>query len=468
MKQLLNKAFVMLAVCALAVASTSCNSYDGDEAQQTTKTTITAKNSLRGVILDQNGAALTGATVKVNGSAVAVTGNSFEKTGLNDGTFTVVVKAAGYKDGEKVITLAKSTETINGESVVVGQDATFAIYLYKKETPVVVQVGSATGTSATNETITLETSSQNDGTGSIVASTTNTTGVESTITVNVTTPALTLTPAEVTAVTAQIPSGDINDLNYTIENLNSLDEATKATRIAIIAGDALPNNHTFFTGVKLQTTQDIDFSTILPNFTIDITIDAQDDATRDALKLFRSFDGITWTEVTATGDGIKVLDKQDGKYIIKLNRLKKQSFALGVQIDESTSTSVLPIVATPVQNNSASAVSYPNMSYTAKKRGTVITNNGSIALVDYLRKIILRYKSINAVKSVEDETGTYTFSPAYKLAAGGQLFLAGYQDVETAVYSAGNVSIQIQNYGDVHVYPYAVVPEVTHSGGSND
>lgn len=464
MKQLFNKAFVMLAVCALAVAATSCNAYDAGTAPETSKTTITVKNSLRGTILDQDGAAVTGASVTINGAAVAVSSNSFEKTGLNDGTYTIVVKKAGFKDSEpKVVTLAKSTEIVNGESTVVGQDATCVIYLNKDNS---ATSGALSGAAGTSETIDLETSVQDDGTG-VVNSTTGATVNK--ITVNVTTP--TLTPAEVATVntSGQLPAGTtVDDITYTITNLNSPDDASRST---IVAGEALPGNYTFLTGAKLITAVDVDFAAMgLTSYTVDVTIDLGDNDMKNGIALFRYLGG-SWTQVTANDTDMSFDNSQDSKLIVKLSRLRAQSFAIGIQIDEAvTGATNIPVVATPVVNSNAAAMSVPSMNYTAKEKGVVISNQANTAMVDFLRKAVLRYKGLTAVSSVNDEAMTYTFSPAYSLPVGGTLYLAGYQEVEAATYkvNGSTAAIAITKYGDTKVAPFAVVPVTEHSGGSND
>lgn len=461
MKQLFNKAFVMLAVCALAVAATSCNAYDAGTAPETSKTTITVKNSLRGTILDQDGAAVTGASVTINGAAVAVSSNSFEKTGLNDGTYTIVVKKAGFKDSEpKVVTLAKSTEIVNGESTVVGQDATCVIYLNKDNS---VTTSAFSGTSGTSKTIDLETSTQDDGTG-VVNSTTGATVNK--ITVNVTTP--NIAAADVPTINGQLPAGTtVSDITYTITNLNSPEEASRST---IVAGEALPGNYTFLTGAKLITAVDVDFAAMLTSYTVDVTIDLGDNDMKNGIALFRYLGG-SWTQVTANDTDMSFDDSQDSKLIVKLSRLRAQSFAIGIQIDEAVSgTATIPVVATPVVNSNATTMSVPSMNYTAKEKGVVISNQANTAMVDFLRKAVLRYKGLTAVSSVNDEAMTYTFSPAYSLPVGGTLYLAGYQEVETATYkvNGSTAAIAITKYGDTKVAPFAVVPVTEHSGGSND
>lgn len=468
MKKFFCKASAMLMVATLAVVSVSCNSYEDE--QPTTKESVAVKNSLRGVVLDQDGAVLTDASVTINGRSVAVTGNTFESLGLSDGTYTVVVKKAGYKDSEpKVVTLASSTQVVDGESVVVGQDATCVIYLFKEESAT-VKIGLA----GDEETITIETSTQDDGTGAIVGNTQDPTdaSLNTEITVTAETPAVTST--DLAGITSQLPAGfSLDNLSFKLTNMASLREAR--TKAIIIAGESLPGNYTFFTGCNLETNAPVpvDFSGIA-GFAIDVTLSLPQDV-KSAVKLYRNVGASTeWKELTSasTGEGIVSVDfSASNKIVVKLNILENQSFALGVQIDQSeTTTTAEAITATPVVNNSASTINVPTMNYTAKSRGVVLKNLTQGSMVDYLRKVVLRYYSIRAIYEAKSET--FAYPVAYKLVPNGTLYLAGFQNVETSVFKIANgtSSFQAQEYGDVMAYPYAIVPDVPvqHGGGSND
>lgn len=457
MKQLLNKAFVMLAVCALAVVAASCNAYDAEVGQQEQPI---AKNSLSGTILKQDGSKLTGvtATVTVNGAAVKVNSdNTFEKTGLDDGDYTIEVKATGYKDSEPtVVTLAK----FQVSDLYVGQNKSVVIYLTEDLTTATAQIG----TSATNQSITLETSKQDNGTGTTVNSTVG--SVENKIAVSVSTPAL--TAAEVTTLenSGALPAGTtIADVNYTVTNITSPAEATRATR-AVAVGDEITSGSTFFTGVLLQTEQNIDFSQALPNFTIDVTIELPDDL-KSALQLFRSVEGGAWAQVTGAGSGIKSIDTStSGKIIVKLDKLQKQGFSLGthIDVDEDKVKTKEDIESTKITATSDMSVS--TLTYKAYEQGAVITNNGSSSMIDFLRKLVLRTNSVNVVDGATKDY-TYKFEPAYTLPNGYSLEMTGYQDVKTTTYSAGGVSITIKQYGDINVAP-TITGGPAHSGGSSD
>ena len=468
MKKFFSKASLMLMALALVVGVTSCNSYDVTE---TKEVKAPVKNSLRGVILDQDGMDVAGATVTVNGTPVTVTGNTFESLGLDNGSYTIVVKAAGYKDSEpKTVTLSTSKKTIDGKTVTVGQDEQCAIYLVKDATSLV-----KFGAGGDTQSIVLETSQQNDGTGNIVGNTQDPS--DATLNSEITTTAETpgLTASEVTKVEQQMPSGKtITDLSFTLTNLNSLADATRATRAIIVAGEALPGKYTFFTGVRLDTEFTIDFSTINPNLTVDVSFEMPNDV-KDLIKVYRNV-GSGWTEInsSSTGNGIKSVSyDEDGKIVVHLNVLKKQAFAIGVLIDRSEETSSTEtFTAGPLMNTTPNDMTVTSMNYKVKSKGVVITNLTKGSMVDYLRKIIVRYYNLRAISEAEDETLTYVFNPAYSLVSNGQLFLTGMQNLTSSVFKVANgtSSFKVEHYGAVFVYPYAIVPDVpsVHGGGSND
>ncbi len=282
-----------------------------------------------------------------------------------------------------------------------------------------------------------------------------------------------LSADEVKIVEDQLPKGvTIEDVSFTLSNLTSLDDAV-ATRSIVIAGDALPGNYTFFTGVDMEVLFPVDFSAI-PGFSVTIDIDLPGDV-KNAIKLFRNT-GAGWTEVTATttGNGIVSTDFSNSNRItVKVNILQNQSFAIGAQLDQSSQTvSSYPFVNGPVLNTTNAAMSVSEMNYTAKSAGVVLTNLTKGAMVDYLRKVVMRYYRIRAINEAQDETRTYVFKPTYSLAAGGQLYIAGFQSVNISTFSIinGTSSFKAEEYGDVFAYPYAIVPTTapTHGGGSND
>ena len=124
MKNFFRRATILTLGMGLALTFTACH-HPGDE-DNTQIVVGNVTNTLRGLIFDQDGAALSGATVTINGNSTAVTGNEFgPRTGLADGTYTVVVKKNGYKDVVKDVTLAATIE--NGQKY--GQDAVESFYL---------------------------------------------------------------------------------------------------------------------------------------------------------------------------------------------------------------------------------------------------------------------------------------------------------------------------------------------------
>lgn len=471
MKKFLNKVSVLMMGCVMAMMATAC--HTGGDDVTTTKVTPTVKNSLRGIILDQDGAILTGATVKINGKTVSVTGNTFESLGLNNGSYKIEVSLAGYKSAEETITLSTSTEIIDGEAVVVGQNAENIFYLIRDERKTV-----NFGLAGDEETVTLETSTQDDGTGKIVGNTQEPENESLNTEIVVTASVPGMDADQVKKVEEQLPAGiDIQSLSFLLTNLGSLNDATKknATRTLIVAGEALPNNYTFFAGVQLVPTYTIDFSSI-PGFTFSINIDLPGDV-KDAIKLYRNM-GSGWTEVTkeTTGNGITSVDfSKESRITVNLNKLEFQSFAIGVQIDQTDeSADVYPFTTEARVNNTSSPMLIKSLPYTAKTPGIVLTNLTTGAMVDYLRKIILRYYRIRAIYEAKDEDRVYDFttnnSSGYSLPAGGELYLTGYQNVKTSVFSIinGTSSFKAEQYGDMFVYPYALIPTPVHSGGSND
>ena len=164
MKKFINKVSVLMMGCMIAFMATACHTGGDDDSTQ--KVTPTPKNSLRGVILDQNGATLTGATVKINNKTVNINGNTFESTGLGNGNYKVEVTKAGYKGAEETITLSTSSQVVDNEVVLVGQDVESTFYLIKEETETI-----NLGAEGDEKSVTLETSTQDDGTGKIVGNT---------------------------------------------------------------------------------------------------------------------------------------------------------------------------------------------------------------------------------------------------------------------------------------------------------
>ena len=469
MKKFFNKFSVLALGCVMAMMATACHT-GGDDGDSTSKVTPAVKNTLRGTIVDQDGAALMGATIKLNGKSVVVNGNTFEATGLKNGNYVVQVTATGYKKAEETVTLSTSTKVVEGETVVVGQDVATVIYLTKDEKRTV-----NFGVGGDSESIVLETSKQNDGTGHIVGNTQdpNNQSLNSEIVVTATVPAM--SSSEVKTFEDLLPAGmSIDDFNFTMTNLASTEEAT--TRSVIIAGDALPNNFTFFTGLQLIPVVPIDFGPMAPAFTIDVTITLPGDV-KNVVKLYRNI-GNGWTEITSstTGNGISSVDfSASNKIVVKLSKLQNMAFALGVQIDQTTpTTSYESFTSGPRVNSSSAPIVVKDLSYVAKSPGLVLTNITNGSMVDYLRKLVLKYYGLQTVNEVKEVTLYYDFSTngtgGYSLAANGQLFLAGFQVLTSSVFSVvnGTSSFKAEEYGEVFVYPYAIIPTPVHGGGSND
>lgn len=470
MKKFFNKFSVLALGCVMAMMATACHT-GGDDGDSTSKVTPAVKNTLRGTIVDQDGAALMGATIKLNGKSVVVNGNTFEATGLKNGNYVVQVTATGYKKAEETVTLSTSTKVVEGETVVVGQDVATVIYLTKDEKRKV-----NFGVGGDSESIVLETSKQNDGTGHIVGNTQdpNNQSLNSEIVVTATVPAM--SSSEVKTFEDLLPAGmKIDDFYFNLTNLGSLDEAT-TTRSVVVAGDALPGNFTFFTGMSLIPIVPIDFSALAPAFTINITIVLPGDV-KNVIKLYRNT-GSGWNEITSStkGNGISSVDfSASNMIVVKLSKLETMSFALGVQIDQSNpTTNIETFVSGPRVNSSSAPIVVKDLSYVAKSPGLVLTNITNGSMVDYLRKLVLKYYGLQTVNEVKEVTLYYDFSTngtgGYSLAANGQLFLAGFQVLTSSVFSVvnGTSSFKADEYGDVMVYPYAIIPTPVHGGGSND
>ena len=470
MKKFLNKVSVLGLCFVMAMMATACHTGD-DEGSSTSKVTPTVKNTLRGTIVDQDGAALMGATIKLNGKSVVVNGNTFEATGLKNGNYVVQVTATGYKKAEETVTLSTSTKVVEGETVVVGQDVATVIYLTKDEKRTV-----NFGVGGDSESIVVETSKQNDGTGHIVGNTQdpNNQSLNSEIVVTATVPAM--SSSEVKTFEDLLPAGmKIDDFYFNFTNLGSLDEAP-TTRSVVVAGDALPGNFTFFTGMSLIPIIPIDLSALAPAFTINIAITLPGDV-KNVVKLYRNI-GNGWTEITSstTGNGISSVDfSASNKIVVKLSKLQNMAFALGVQIDQTTpTTSYESFTSGPRVNSSSAPIVVKDLSYVAKSPGLVLTNITNGSMVDYLRKLVLKYYGLQTINEVKEVTLYYDFSTngtgGYSLAANGQLFLAGFQVLTSSVFSVvnGTSSFKADEYGDVMVYPYAIIPTPVHGGGSND
>jgi hypothetical protein len=483
MKRMIRKAAIlslgMTAVFALASCECDCEIKGGGD---TEVVTVNGKNSLSGVILDQDGAVLTGVTITVNGKNVPTNGNLFEMTDLDDGTYEVVIKKDGYKDYVTTVTLTSTSQTVEGKTVKAGQDEKLTFYL-TKEVEALFQLG---GTAQEKE-IVLETSRQDDGTGTIVSNTQDPSNdaLYSEVTASCEIPGL--TADQLANVGEQLAAQGLNlsQFTFALTNISSLSEAegasaARATRAIVTPGDVLPGNYTMFTGLQIGDPATVDF-TSFPNYAVTLTFDLPDNNVKGAIKLFRyvnSQAAAGWTEVTSTtaGTGISSIDfSQDKKIVVRLNVLEPQAFVLGIQVDRTfNNTTSGEIVYTPVTNNGTSAMVVRSMNYQARS-GLVLQNNTQGPLTDYLRKMVLRFYQMTAVKEPVLESHTYRVVPPYSLPASGALHLSASQQVSDETFSVmnGTSSFTAQRFGSVYVVHYAVIPpgsEVvpTHNGGSND
>ena len=308
MKRMIRKAAIlslgMTAVFALASCECDCEIKGGGD---TEVVTVNGKNSLSGVILDQDGAVLTGVTITVNGKNVPTNGNLFEMTDLDDGTYEVVIKKDGYKDYVTTVTLTSTSQTVEGKTVKAGQDEKLTFYL-TKEVEALFQLG---GTAQEKE-IVLETSRQDDGTGTIVSNTQDPSNdaLYSEVTASCEIPGL--TADQLANVGEQLAAQGLNlsQFTFALTNISSLSEAegasaSRATRSIVTPGDELPGDYTMFTGLQIVDPATVDF-TSFPNYAVTLTFDLPDNNVKGAIKLFRyvnSQAAAGWTEVTSTTAG---------------------------------------------------------------------------------------------------------------------------------------------------------------------
>lgn len=481
MKNLIRKTAVlslgMTAIFALSSCDCDCEINSGGN---TEVVTVEGKNSLSGDILDQDGAALTGVTITVNGKTVTPTGNSFEMTDLDDGTYEVVIKKDGYKDYVTTVTLTSTTQTVEGKTVKAGQDEKMSFYMTKE----VVELFTLGGTAQEKE-IVLETSKQDDGTGNVVSNTQDpsNSSLYSEVTASCEVPAL--TAEQLTTIGDQLATQglDLSQFTFSLTNVSSLSDvenasAARATRAVVTPGDPLPNNNTLFTGLTVDVDGVVDFS-FIPGYTIEVTFDLPDNNVKGALTVFRQVASKAtagWTQVTSTttGDGIVAVDfSQDKKIVIKLNILQTQTFVLGIQIDRVFNSTVSGnIEYTPVTNNTNSPMVVRTMNYQLRT-GLVLQNNTQGPLTDFLRKMVFRFYKMKTVKDPVLVTQTYRVLPPYSLPATGTLHLAGVQQVTNETFSVtnGTSSFTAIRYGSASLVHYAIVPPgtvPTHVGGGSD
>jgi len=476
----INKGAAVLALgCLVAVTMSSCHSGDGEVniINQTVINQRAVTNSLKGIILDQDGAPVYGAVVKINNKDYSpVSGsNEFEAAALSDGTYAIQVTKASYSEGATTVSLKSTTKTVDGAAALVGENKEVTIYLIREVTSEPVKLGA----SGETETISIETSTQDDGTGNIVGNTQDPTDqtLDSEVTVTVETPGL--NAENLTAAQSQLNNSgaSVADFEMRLTNLTSI--AVQKTRAITVIGESFGSDkYSFFTGVQLTTNAVLDFTKISADLYSPISIKVPDANTKNAVKLYRR-KAVTdnWKEVTAStvGDGIKNVDftSKDNEIIVNLNVLETQQLALGLLIDkEDLDGEILPINEGPLVNSQNTTQSIKTMDYSILS-GVVIDNVVSTFLVDYLRKVVLRHLALRAVYEASQVNRTYEFSPLYQLPSKGELYLTGYQKVDNMVFSVvnGSASFKATIYGDAVLYPYHIAPvEVTptHIGGGND
>jgi hypothetical protein len=278
---------------------------------------------------------------------------------------------------------------------------------------------------------------------------------------------------------------DIDDFSFFLTGVSSLEDAAALAsdnglaRTLTRATTALAGGYEILAGMGINAgTVDLDFAALNLPQRVTIEFSLPDENCKNAVRLYRTFKGDSWTELplddtnaNLPADIVKI-ETQATKIIVVLNRLRTQSFVLGVQlVEETTGTGVEYINANPVKNETAAAMPVASIKYNAKA-GAVIKNEENGSLTDFLRKMIQKKNSLRTVSdaTVEKE---YAFRPVYQLPAGGTLFLTGWQNYSNYRYSIrnSNAAFTVTDYQAEFVYPYAtyetVEPIETHSGGSS-
>ena len=481
MRKNFTKALLLTLGLGVAVTLTSCHSSSDESVAEVTKT-IAPTHTIRGTILDGNGNPVNGVAVTLSRQGTAskrvvdVTGNTFEVSGLSDGTWDVVVTKNGYKDLTESIALAVRTETIGNESVRVGHTVNQVFYIFEETKSKSIKLG---GEAQSTDEIVIETSTQDDGTGNIV-NTTDPSGDQTTaytITVDAATPAISGDAYDDVENQLKAQGGSIEDFQMSLININSLEDAKKlaqdngisASRDLTRATTSLPGGREMLAGVGIDAGP---FKVELTGTdAFELTITLPDENTKNAITLFRTISGNTWTALT-TGDGITAVDRsQPNKIVIRMNTIQTQSIAMGLNIVETSGNATFQnITAASIENNSNSSRSISSMPYTMME-GVVLTNTIQGPLTDLLRKIVLRLYGVKAVNTPKAVTAIYNFSPAFTLPAGGTLNLAGIQRILHKTYSVrdGSAAFTTQEYDATYVYPWATYPETeaTHVAGSN-
>jgi hypothetical protein len=523
MKSLFRNVSAFAFALLVAGVATSCHrGYDAVEEGGVTPTPTTKEvtepvitgnptHTLRGVVLDGNGQNLTGATYRITrkGSVVAqgvTVGNTFEQNNLVDGDYEIVVTRTGYKDADRSVSLKVETGKLEDGTVAkYAQNVEAVFYLTEVKQSKTLGFGSTSD----SDKITLETTKQNDGSGNIVNTTDDSVAdpsaateeglIEVTATVDAVSSTEFNTGAtntdgspksdyDVLAEALEDQGEDIDDFSFFLTGVSSLEDAADvasdngvASRALTRANTALPGGYEILAGMGVNAgTVDIDFAALKLPQRVNIEFALPDNDCKNAVRLYRTFKGDSWAELSLAGEAlpndVQIDMTQDKKIIVVLNRLRTQSFVLGVQIiEESAGTGTEYINANPVKNETAAAMPVASMTYNAKA-GAVIKNEYNGSLTDFLRKMIQKKYSLRTVSdpTVEKE---YAFRPVYQLPAGGTLFLTGWQNYSNYRYSIrnSNAAFSVTDYQSEFVYPYATyetveVPEEpieTHSGGSS-
>lgn len=487
MKKFFTKALILTFGFGVAASFTACHNESGSgsstEPEQTTY--VAPKHSIRGVILKEDGSALTGASVTIKSGATNITpvisGNTFSSEGLSAGTYEVEVTRAGFKSGYETVTLATVTDEKGNES---GMNVERVFYLAENAEQAIVVT--TTGTSTDEVTLFGSDSKDEDG------DKTNTT--DETIVAEGTVDGLTTSNVNEVTVTDEngnTTAGDVDDLtNIIVTNITSLEDAKAVARASKVASarttranTMLPNGEELLAGVAVNVGGN--FKINLPGtltFDVNITIpeEVKSALSKDAsgnIRVYCTQSGDAWEALTVGKYGVKeIVTNQTGKIIIKMNPVQTVSFAIGVNINENAETpSYEEVTAIPITNNSASSRTVRTMAYTIKG-GVVLTTTATTggALNDFLRKIVLRRIGTSAVKTAKSVQKTYRFDPAYTMHPYGVLYLQGFQSVVTTQWSIVGAEISRAGfnsvaYGDAFVYPYEVWTEIpeTHSGGTN-
>lgn len=526
MKSLFRNVSAFAFVLLMAGVATSCHrGYDDVDGQgggvtpqpqkEVTKPVIEGNptHTLRGVILNGNGEKLDGAIYSVTrkGTMVATgtaVGNTFEASNLVDGDYEVVVSKTGYKNADRSLTLKVETKKLeDGTTAKFGQSVEEVFYL-EAEKKGSEKIGFGSNATSDSDKITLETTKQDNGSGKTVTTTDETvdgsdSANEGLIEVTATVDAVSTTEFNTGATnTDGTPKSDydvladalaedgenIDDFSFFLTGVSSLEDAADvakdngvSSRALTRANTSLPGGYEILAGMAVNAgTVDVDFAALNLPQRLNIEFSLPDNDCKNAVRLYRTFKGDSWAELSLTGENlpsdVKIDMTQDKKVVVILSRLRTQSFALGVQIIESNQGSSTEVInATPIVNNATTSLAVTSIKYNAKA-GSVLKNDYNGALTDFLRKIVMKKYGLRAVENpnVEKE---YVFATPYQLPAGGTLFLTGWQNYSSIQYTIrnSNAAFSVIDYQAEFVYPYATYasPEVpeepieTHSGGSS-